>query len=188
MFTTVASWRGYGPIDHNGVVLGPKAHEFRRFIDLPSRTDATFELALDIHPDDVRDRASLLANGWRIVDPLDEAGDTCRFRSYVQHSRAEWSVAQAMYARTETGWFSDRTTRYLSSSRPAVVQDTGLAGHLPIGEGLFTFTTVEEAVAAVECIRSDPDRNARAARALAEEYFDARKVLSRLCEEVGIAP
>src|SRR5262249_13439093 len=34
-FTTVADWRSYGYLEFQGQVLGPKAEEFRKFINLP---------------------------------------------------------------------------------------------------------------------------------------------------------
>jgi len=56
---------------------------------------------------------------------------------------------------------------------------------LPTGEGLLAFSTAEEAAAAVAAVERDTARHRRAARALAEEHFDARKVLPRLLETLG---
>ena len=89
---------------------------------------------------------------------------------------------------TESGWFSDRTVRYLASGKPVLVQDTGFSRNYPVGEGLIAFRTVEQAVAGVEQIAADYDKHCRSARALAETYFDSNKVLSDLISEVGIAP
>src|SRR5215217_93533 len=76
-FTTVASWRGaYGPVQLAGRTFGVKAHEFRKFVELPSRlrdTGQTFEVALDIHPADAKDRAKLDGHGWRVVPPREVA-------------------------------------------------------------------------------------------------------------------
>jgi hypothetical protein len=188
-FTTVGSWRGpYGPLEHDGRTYGIKAHEFRRFLELPHHVAAPFELALDIHPADAEDRAALEEHGWRLVEPGVTAGGPRTFRRYVQGSGAEFSVAQGVYVHTRSGWFSDRTTRYLASGRPALVQDTGFTRTYPVGEGLLAFSTVEEAVAGAESILGDYEHHRRAARALAEEWFDARVVLGRMCEEVGVAP
>lgn len=184
-FTTVANWRGFGPIELDGRRLGLKVHEFRKFADLPARADGIFELALNIHPADERDRLLLERHGWRLVDPA-TAATPDSFRSYVRGSGAEFSVAQGVYVETECGWFSDRTTRYLASGKPALVQDTGFSRNLPVGEGLLAFRTMEEAIAGAEAIVSDYERHSRAARAIAEEYFDSDKVLGRLLEEVGV--
>lgn len=187
-FTTVGSWRGpYGPIEYQGVTYGLKVHEFRKFVELPQRVAATFEAALEIHPADGKDRELLLRNGWRIVDPKTALPGPAGFRRYLQTSGAEFSVAQGVYAHTNSGWFSDRTVRYLASGKPALVQDTGFGRTYPAGEGLLTFRTLEEAATGAERIVKDYEAHARAARGLAEAYFDSDKVLGRLVEEVGIA-
>lgn len=188
-FTTVGSWRGpYGPVEHGGQTFGLKVHEFRRFIDLPERAEQAFEIALDIHPADERDLTLLRRHGWRIVDPEVVAPDPISFCRYLQTSGAEFSVAQGIYVETESGWFSDRTARYLASGKPALVQDTGFSLNYPVGEGLVAFRTREDAVAGAERIARDYEGHCRAARALAEAYFDSDKVLGRLVDEVGVAP
>ena len=85
------------------------------------------------------------------------------------------------------GWISDRSLCYLASGKPVLAQETGFSRHYPTGEGLITYSTLEEAVAGVEEITRGPDRHARAARALAEEYFDSDKVLGRLLQKLGVA-
>jgi hypothetical protein len=187
--TTVASWRGpFGTIEHQGRTVGGKVHEFRRFACLARMVEPTLELATDIAPADGGDRRRLLELGWKVRDAAAVAGGPDAFRRYVQGSPAELSVVQGTYVHTRTGWFSDRSVRYLASGRPVVVQDTGFSATLPVGEGLLAFTTPEEAARAVGAVVADPGRHARAARALAEEHFAAPVTLGRLCEEVGIAP
>lgn len=187
-FTTIASWRGpYGVVESQGRALGLKVHEFRRFLELPQHCAAPFELALDIHPNDRRDAELLHWHGWKLVDPKAVAGDPEAFRRYVQGSGAECSVAQHMYVETNSGWFSDRTVRYLASGRPALVQETGFSRHLPSGEGLVAFRTFDQAVDGAERIQRDYTRHSRAARAIAEEYFDSDKVLGRLLDEIGVS-
>jgi hypothetical protein len=186
-FTTIASWRGpFGPVEHSGRTFGLKVHEFRKFIELPARSDQRFEIALDIHPGDAKDLEALLSRDWHIVDPRAVAGDPDAFRAYIQGSGAEFSVAQAIYVETRTGWFSDRTTRYLASGRPALVQDTGFSQTLPVGDGLVTFRTLEEAVTGAADIAARYTEHCEAARKMAEERFDAERVLARFCEEAGI--
>ena len=188
-FTTVASWRGpFGPIEYGGQTYGLKVHEFRKVIDLPQRTPLTFEIALAIHPADEQDREALLAHGWRLKDPGAVAADPDSFRKYVQGSGAEFSVAQGIYVDTNSGWFSDRTVRYLASGKPVLVQDTGFGRTLPVGDGLLSFRTVDEAKAGALEIARSYEHHCRAARALAEEYFDSDKVLGRFIDEIGIAP
>src|SRR5439155_8263854 len=160
----VAAWRGsFGTVTHRGQTYGQKAHEFRKVIDLPRLSRQSFEIALQIHEGDAKDRAALEANGWRIVDPRAVAGEAESFRRYVQESAAEFSVAQGMYVQTQSGWFSDRTIRYLATARPVVVQATGDIG-VPVGSGIVTFDDLDDAVAAVEMVARDYDRHRHAAR------------------------
>ena len=96
-------------------------------------------------------------------------------------------VAKNTYVQSQCGWFSDRSICYLASGKPVLVQDTGLRGHYPIGEGLLTFTTLEEAHAGIESIVGDYERHARAARHLACECFDSDKVLGKLLDNLAVA-
>jgi hypothetical protein len=188
-FTTVASWRGpYGPIQYGGRTLGLKVHEFRKFITLPEQTPQTFEIALNIHPADVKDLDLLRHHNWHIVNPEVVVPDPVAFRHYVRTSGAEFSVAQGVYVETESGWFSDRTVRYLASGKPVLVQDTGFSRNYPIGDGLVAFRTLDEAVLGAERIVTDYDKHCRAARLLAEAYFDSDRVLECMIEQVGVAP
>ena len=186
-FTTVASWRGpYGPVTFGGRTYGQKVHQFRKFVELPRRVAADFELALDIHPAEVDDLSLLRSNGWRLAEPKAVAGTPEAFREYVRGSSAEFSVAQGVYVDTRSGWFSDRTTRYLAAGRPALVQDSGFSRNLPCGEGLVPFTNVDEAAAGAERIARDYETHCAAARAVAEQCFDARAVLKRLLDVAGV--
>jgi hypothetical protein len=187
-FTTVASWRGpYGPVQFGGTTYGLKAHQFRRFLPLPRISGQVFEIALHIEPADEKDRAQLRDNGWRLADPAAAAATPDDFRRYVQQSDAEFSVAQGVYVDTRSGWFSDRTTRYLASGRPALVQDTGFGAHLPAGEGLVSFDSIGEAASKADEIRRHYADHCHAARAVAESHLDSDKVVARLLEEIGLS-
>ena len=185
-FTSVGSWRGpYDRIDYRGRSLGLRVHEFRRFVALPHRVDAPFRLALEIDPTDERDMALLQREGWQLVDPKEVAHDPASYLRFVQSSRAEFTVAKGIYVELQSGWLGDRTACYLASGKPALVQDTGLTPHYPLGEGLVSFSTLDEAVGGAERILADYPAHARAARRLAETELDARIVLPRLLEELG---
>lgn len=187
-FTSVASWRdNYGTLEIEGERLGLKVHEFRKFIELPKMVPQFCEIALDIHPAEVADIELLNSKGWTIKDPRSVVPDPKAFRSYVQNSGAEFSVAKGIYSQTRSGWFSDRTVRYLASGKPALVQDTGFTYTYPVGEGLFAFTTFEEAVLAARQIERDYEDHCDAARRLAESWFDSNGVLDELLVKAGVS-
>jgi hypothetical protein len=178
-FTTVASWEPHekGPVV-DGVPYGSKRQEFERFIDLPRQSSLPLELALSgEYP-----RERLLSHGWHVIDAYDVSADPVGYRDYLAHSRGEWSVAKHAYVYGRSGWFSCRSACYLALGVPVIVQDTGLSKTIPVGEGVLTFSTIDEAIAAVESLRHAPGRHARAAREIASEYFDSSKILTQLLE------
>lgn len=184
-FTTVANWRSYGSIDYDGRFLGQKAHSFRELATLPALTATPFLLALTVHPDERPDVEMLRTNGWDVQDAGRLAATPDAYQRFVQGSRAELGVAKSGYVVQPTGWFSDRSACYLASGRPVVAQDTGFGAVLPTEEGLLRFVSAEEAAAQIQVVMADYPRHAVAARAIAEEHLDSRKVLGRLLHQVG---
>jgi hypothetical protein len=180
-YTTVGDWRGYSPVEWKGIWYGQKSEEFMRIIALPERAPAPLELCLAIHPEEP-DRARLLANGWRLSDPRVHAADVDQYRDYVWRSRGELSAVKQGYAAGASGWFSDRSACYLAAGRPVVVQETGVSRHLPTGAGLLTFDGVDAAAAALAEVEHEYARHAAAARAIAREFLDSDRVLTRLWE------
>ena len=65
-----------------------------------------------------------------------------------------------------------------------MVQDTGWSRNYPSGQGLLRFSTIGEAAAAAASVASGYAEHSRAARAIAEEFFDSDKVLSELVKIV----
>jgi len=184
--TTIASWRGaFGPVEASGKRYGVKAHEFRKFVALPSRVKQKLEIALSIHPGDQRDSDLLRENGWQTVSPADVAATPAGFRQYVQNSGGECSMAQGIYVDTNSGWFSDRTVRYLASGKPVLVQETGFSRCLPSGLGLVSFRTFDEAVAGATSIAERYSEHCVAARSIAERYFSSDVVLNRFIDDAG---
>ena len=106
-----------------------KHHEFLKFLDLPSRVEQGFELALSKYEES--DRAMLEDKGWRVRHALDFSTDLDLYRCYIASSRAEFTVAKDQNVRLRTGWFSDRSATYLAAGRPVVTQDTGFGDLLP---------------------------------------------------------
>ena len=108
------------------------------------------------------------------------------YAAFIRRSRAEFTVAKDQNVRLRSGWFSERDACYLASGKPVVAQDTGFSRILPTGRGLFAFTTMDEALAAVEEINRDYRRHCEAARAIAAEYFEAGAVAARLLADIGL--
>ena len=186
-YTSVVTWRGpFAPIDYGGVRYGLRAHEMRRFIDVPRRTGCSFEVALAIDPADDADASRLLASGWQLVDPRHVAHDPVSYRSYIERSRGELMIAKHMYVATNSGWFSDRSACYLAAGRPVVAQDTGLADHIPLGRGVIAFNDLDEAVDAVGAVERDWRFHSLASREIAREYFAAEVVLRALVDRLGV--
>lgn len=184
--TTVGNWRGYGSIEHEGTFYGQKAHSWRRFIELPTRTSERFMPALAIHADEERDLAAMADQGWSLLDPEQVAGSPDDYRQFIQGSKAEFGIAKSGYVASQCGWFSDRSVCYLASGRPVIAQQTGFSRFLPTGEGLFAFDSIDNALTAIDEINSDYARHARAARSIAEVYFESDRVLGLLLEQVGL--
>jgi len=184
VFSTVMNWRVKSPTVFNGGVFGQKDVEFQRFMDLP-RLVAPVILEIAVNRGS-RERAPLellSAKGWRVVDPERQCVGLDPYRSYIRSSMAEWSVAKNGYVVGKPGWFSERSACYLAAGRPVVVQDTGFPAVLPVGEGIVPFTNLEEAAAGIRDVVARHRRHAEAARAIAEEYFDSGRVLTRLVEQ-----
>lgn len=184
-YSTVADWRGYGPVEWRGVWYGQKAEEFMRLLELPRRVSVPLEICLAIHPDEP-DRPRLEENGWRLVAPRDHAGSIDAYREYVSRSRGEFTAVKNGYAAGRSGWFSDRSACYLAAGRPVIVQDTGIGRYLPVGEGLVTFVDTASAVDAIERVERDYARHAQAAAAVARRHLDSDRVLPRLLELAGL--
>jgi hypothetical protein len=125
---------------------------------------------------------AIAAAGWRLADAAAVTATPWTYRDYIAQSRGEFSVAVNLEVKTRSGWFSDRTAAYLATGKPAVVQDTGFSDDLPCGEGLFAFSTLDEAIAAIDEVGRDYQRHCQAARRIAERYLDASRVIGRIVE------
>jgi hypothetical protein len=177
-FTTIMQWRGYRDVEYDGATYGQKDREFPRFIGLPSLTPQPFRIALT-----GRAPGDLAASGWDVVPGWQVSRTPESYRAFIQGSRAEICVAKHGYVAMRGGWFSDRSVCYLAAGRPVLVEDTGLADWLPVGDGIVTFHDLPSAAAGVEAINAAYDRHRRAARALAETRFSFHRVLPALVDE-----
>lgn len=184
-FTTIMLWDSYPSHTYDGVRYGMKSDSFMRYLDLPARAGRVFELAVGSA---TAPRSLLRRKGWAVRDSRRPTRDVETYHRYIQRSKAEWSVAKHGYVVSGSGWFSERSVAYMTCGRPVLIQDTGFSDWLPTGSGVIPFTTPEEALAGVEEIHARYAHHCRAARAIAEEYFDARKVLPRLIERAMSGP
>jgi hypothetical protein len=181
-FTTISNWDSSDWIvDRDETYENTKRVAFLEFADLPRLTSQPLELALFLRTErDLAEQRDLESRGWRIRQSREVAATPEQYQSYIQQSRGEFSCAKRSCMKFQNGWVSDRTLCYLASGKPVVVQDTGPSAFLPNGEGMFRFSTAQQAAAAIEAINADYERHCRAARKLAETHFDARQVIGKI--------
>lgn len=183
-WTTVMTWKNFQEtIEHNGVVYGTKEMEFDKVRFLPRQVSARFEVATGGAAFPRTDWEKL---GWSVIEASSISQTAEEYREYVRQSRGEFSVAKNVYVATHSGWFSCRSVCYLAAGLPVVVQDTDFSEFLPMGEGLLAFNTLEEAVAAINCVEDDYSKHQRAAREIAGTHFDSDIVLGELLERIGL--
>jgi hypothetical protein len=178
-WTTVMQWESYRTLEYEGRRYGMKSESFEWFVDLPANAGSVFEIAVGSKN---APRDFLRAKGWRLRDPLEVTRDPWSHQEFIRGSKAEFSVAKHGYVASRSGWFSERSVAYLASGRPVLTQQTGFSDWLPTGAGLLAFETMEEALAGIEEINANYEHHCRAARQLAEEFFDARTVLTHLID------
>ncbi len=184
-YTTITTWHNKGKdIAYRGeTYYWTKDREFEKFLDLPRRRSVPFELAAGV-TEEVQQL--LRSHGWSQVHSVEISKDIDRYRTYIQRSRGEFTVARDQYVRPNTGWFSDRSACYLAAGRPVITQETGFRKFLPTGKGLFGFRTMDDILAAVDTIESDYEGNCRAAQEIAAEFFTAEKVVGSLMARAGL--
>jgi len=181
--TTIMNWRSGTDIVHNGRRFGYKGPEFRRFIDLPQRTGRRVAVALG-GPDAPRDE--IRSKGWELVNPLQVTKNLETYREFIDRSWADLGIAKEAYVVSRSGWFSDRSTCYLASGRPVLHQDTGYTDWLDPSRGVLPFTDMASLLDGVERLETDHESHARAARRIAEDHFEASRVMDELLKEVDI--
>jgi hypothetical protein len=180
-FTTIGKWEHAGGrhIEFVGKeYLSSKSSALMEMLDLPRRTTWDMTVAMKGMPPDVEQQ--FRDHGWSIADPEAGSADPATFRRFVQDSAGEFTVVKQIYSGVPSGWFSDRGACYLACGRPVVYQDSGFDRWLPTGEGVFSFRSIEEAADALNTIAADYEFHSRAARRMAEEFFDSRRVLRQL--------
>ena len=183
---TIATYRNKGKdlVTDAETYLWSKHPNFDQVADLPARTGEPLEAAIARLDDGVRER--FVSHGWRLMDPYTVSKSANSYRRFVLGAKGEFSVEKDCYVRLNTGWFSDRTVCFLAAGHPCIVQDTGFARRVPCGAGLHSWRSPEEATEAHVRVTRDYERQARAARAIALEFFEARVLLPPLLEAAGL--
>jgi hypothetical protein len=183
-FSTVANWGGYGWCEWDGEWYTGKSDEFVKFVDLPRRVPASLEIATDVHGH-AGELRSFREAGWQLADTAVVCASLEGYEHYVRESSAEFTAAKGGYVLSQAGWFSDRSVCYLASGRPVVLQETGVGSKVPVGSGLHTFRTPEEAAACCRRVVGDFAAEQRAARALAERYFASDVVIHAMLSRLS---
>jgi hypothetical protein len=186
-FTTVTDWwSGFATeiVDGRHVLYdNNKRVSFLAFAELPCLTGQPLELAVYMGgAGDADDRQTMQRHGWRLRHSVEVSRTPEMYRSYIQRSRGEISCVKPSYVKVHNGWISDRSLCYLASGKPVVVQCTGLSSYLPSGEGIFEFSTAQEAAEALATVNADYEKHCRSAREIAETYFDARRTAETILE------
>lgn len=183
MFSTIMSWSSRAPIIFNGEEYGQKNVEFLKILNLPKQIGSMFEIGL---AGAKAPRTEIEAAGWKIVDPRVPTATIESYLDYIAASRGEFSVAVNLSVKARTGVITDRAITYLAAGKPVILQETGFSEILPTGEGLLAFRDEAEAAAAVETVNRDYEKHCRAARRLAEDWFDSDKVLGDLLRQCDL--
>lgn len=185
-FTSITQWTWEELPFGDRMLSASKRAAYLRYMRLPAVTGRPFELAANIGPNDVAgDRASFSECGWTLTEPHVVAGTPAAYREFIRRSRAEILCPKPVFRELHTGWFSDRSVCYLASGRPVLAEDTGFSERLPVGRGLISFRTLTEAADGVAVIDSAYDTHCRAAREIAEAYFDHRRCLEAMLMASG---
>lgn len=178
-FTSISNWEGYKNVEWREQWFTGKREEYEKLVDFPNSVAAPIELAMHVHYHE-EELIPYRAGGWTFTEARPVCATMESYAAYIAGSSAEFSVAKGGYVLSRGGWFSDRSVCYAAMGKPIVVQDTGVGDLLPRGAGFHPWSTPAEARAACEHVMENFESEQRAARALAEEYFDSVKVFTRL--------
>jgi hypothetical protein len=185
-YTTVMNWSAAPPLEFEGQQWGQKNVEFMHLLSLPGKVpDITLAVAVGQTTGPAFPAQEARRHGWEVLDPSIRLPDWNSYRRFIEDSAGEFSVAKETYVKANTGWFSCRSACYLAAGRPVVTQDTGWSRYLPHDCGLLGFRHHEQAVEALLQVHAEPQRHARRARQIAEEFFDSKRVLADLLQRAG---
>jgi hypothetical protein len=188
VFSTVMNWSTRNDMVYGGQLWGQKDKEFGKMARIPALCpSADFKVALAV-PSKLQASVkglSLVQGGWQIEHPGEVIATPGAYQQYIYISSAELSVAKNAYVQSNCGWFSCRSACYLAAGKPVIAQETGWSKSIAAGDGLFAFTDTASAMQAVDRVCADISHHGRAARELAETYFDSNKVLTALINTIN---
>ena len=180
-WTTVMQWDSYKTGQWDGVLYGMKSQSFEGYFNLPQTINETFELALGSAS---APKKQLTELGWSITDPLVVTKTPESYKTYISHSKGEWSIAKHGYVISRSGWFSERSAAYLASSKPVIVQDTGFTEFITTGKGLFAFNSPEDLKGIFIEVNRNYAKHCKWAKEICDAYFNFNAVLTHLLANV----
>jgi hypothetical protein len=186
--TTVMNWAAGKNLQYENEEWGQKDMEFHNIMSIPALfPDIRFSLVVGQteRQNHIFPQKEIELNRWQIQRPEKVAGNWVHYQHFIADSLGEISVAKHTYVKAQTGWFSCRSACYLATGRPVVTQETGWSAYIPSGQGVFAFCNREEATEAIRRIANEPGVQAKAARRVAEDYFDSRKVLLSMLDQLN---
>lgn len=181
-YTTIMQWDSYATRTIGGEVFGMKAASFEPYAGLPARIGFPLTMATAGRAP----KSMSESEGWIRHEPSTVAPTPEAYRDYIGSAKAEWTIAKEGYVKGRTGWFSERSAAFLATGRPVITQDTDNKALRSLGAGVLFFSDLDEAAAAIELVENDYERQCKAARAVAEDYFDSAKVLTEMIEQCRV--
>ena len=165
--------RAAGPGVTRILTVGTDVEDGRRALELTERHEGVFAI-LGIHPHEA---------GTATAEDLDALRDLLTHPKAVAvgESGLDWYRDYAPRD-DQRRLFAAELELAAELGKPAVIHHTGPSAFLPDAAGLFRFRTLEEAARMLDAVEADYEHQCSLARKLAEEYFDARKVVGSVLE------
>ena len=182
------NWSTRTKLNYANEQWGQKDIEFKKFISIPERISAAeFKIVMAASAAFKKevDLNSLITSGWKILEPLNTVATTEDYKKFISASDAEFSVAKETYVKSNSGWFSCRSACYLAMGKPVVTQETQWSKFIPSGLGVIAFTDLVSATDAIENLIANYYDHSKAAKEIAQEYFDSNIVLTQMLQHLN---
>lgn len=187
-FTSVMNWSGRKKLIYHNEEWGQKDAEFEKYKCIPTKIPQTaFEVVVNkpLNKQSTFDEAALSKLGWKILKPYLTVATASQYQDFIFNSKAEFSIAKETYVKASTGWFSCRSACYLAAGKPVITEETQWSKFINTGNGLFAFSSMEEAIKGINQVQAKYSLHSKAAKEIAREYFDSSKVLSKMLQQVN---